>query len=191
MIVADGRKVMSAIAFEASGLRVASLHPDLDGEAASEFGQRCADYTLMITGEPPKPNGGAEFFADMPDGKTPDDMLKLGARDSTGKLVGLIDMARDYPQPGIWYLGLLLIDPALRNRGIGAALAQALQQHAAESGATRMMLSVVKENTRALKFWRAQGFEVERELPARRFGTKDHPRFELTIGLAADNVGQR
>jgi ribosomal protein S18 acetylase RimI-like enzyme len=46
-----------------------------------------------------------------------------------------------------------------------------------------MMLSVVEENTRALKFWRAQGFEVTREIRAKRFGTREHVRFELTIDL--------
>src|SRR5438105_478355 len=64
----------------------------------------------MLTGEPPSPDSSADFFAAAPDGKAPEDMLKLGVFGHAGKLIGLLDIARDHPAPGTWYLGLLLID---------------------------------------------------------------------------------
>jgi RimJ/RimL family protein N-acetyltransferase len=174
--------------FEAGGWRVEHLRQELDGAAVSDLEERCADYTFMFTGEPPERDGGAEFFAAMPEGRALDDMLKLGVRDRTGTLVGLIDVARDYPQPGTWYVGLLLMDPTIRTKGIGGAVVQALKQEAGRNGAINIKLAVVQENTRALKFWRAQGFAVERELPAKRFGTKDHVRLELTVDLPSDRI---
>jgi hypothetical protein len=59
------------MAFEVRGLRVEHLRLSLDGGAVSDLGQRCADYTLMVTGEPPKRDGGAEFFADAYLGSEP------------------------------------------------------------------------------------------------------------------------
>jgi ribosomal protein S18 acetylase RimI-like enzyme len=113
-------------------------------------------------------------------------MLKLGVRDGGGVLLGLIDVARKYPQPGVWYIGLLLIDPTMRNRGMGRDVVRALKGEAMRNGATRIMLSVVEENVRALRFWQAQGFRVVRKLPTRRFGTKDHVRWELALDLQPD-----
>jgi ribosomal protein S18 acetylase RimI-like enzyme len=174
---------VSETSFAAGGLRVERLRPERDGAAVSDLAERCADYSLMVTGEPPKRDDGAEFFADIPKGRAPDDMLKLGIRDRVGTLVGLIDVARGYPQPCTWYIGLLLMDPAIRSRGFGRVVVQALKRQAACHGATSIMLSVVKENARALKFWHAQGFRLRRELPEKRFGNKEHTLFELMADL--------
>jgi ribosomal protein S18 acetylase RimI-like enzyme len=58
-----------------------------------------------------------------------------------------------------------------------------VKAQAARNGATRLMLSVVAENERALKFWTGHGFSRTRELPAKRFGRKHHVRFELVSNL--------
>lgn len=113
---------MSATVFEAGRFRVKPLRPEADGAAVDDFAQRCADCTLMLTGEPPSQESGADFFAAAPNGKTPKDMLKLGVFGHAGKLIGLLDIARDHPAPGTWYLGLLLIDPVARGQGLGAAV---------------------------------------------------------------------
>jgi ribosomal protein S18 acetylase RimI-like enzyme len=177
---------VSETVFEVGGLRVERLRPQVDGAVVDDLGRCCADYILMATGEPPRRDEGAEFFADIPSGHALDDMLKLGVRDGGGVLLGLIDVARKYPQPGVWYIGLLLIDPTMRNRGMGRDVVRALKGEAMRNGATRIMLSVVEENVRALRFWQAQGFRVVRKLPTRRFGTKDHVRWELALDLQPD-----
>jgi ribosomal protein S18 acetylase RimI-like enzyme len=110
-------------------------------------------------------------------------MLKLGIRDCDGTLVGLIDVARRYPQPNTWYIGLLLLDPAIRNRGIGTDVVLALRRQAAFDRAARIMAAVVEENVQALRFWQARGFEVMRRFPTRRFGAKEHALLELMVEL--------
>ncbi|MBV8827024.1 MAG: GNAT family N-acetyltransferase [Bradyrhizobiaceae bacterium] len=148
-----------------------------------DLSQRCADYALMLTGQPPDRDASAAFFAAVPDGKTLADMWKLGVFDSAGKLVALADVAREHPAPGTWYIGLLLIDPTVRGRGVGAAVVRGVKQEAARNGAVRLMLSVVTENERALKFWKTQGFSVTRDLPPKRFGRKQHARVELVANV--------
>jgi len=170
---------MSDTGFAAGRFRVKPLRPETDSAAIDDFSQRCADYTLMLTGEPPNHDSGAAFFAAVPDGKTREHMLKFGVFDSAGSLVGLLDIARDHPAQGTWYIGLLLIDPNIRGQGIGAAVMRGVRAEAARGGASRLVLSVVMENERALKFWKSQGFTVARELPPKRFGRKHHARFEL------------
>ena len=165
--------------FDAGSFQVKPLRPEADSAAVDALAQRCADYTLMLTGEPPSQDGSADFFAAVPDAKAIDDMLKLGVFDPAGALVGLVDIARDHPAPGTWYLGLLLLDPAVRGQGVGAAVMRGVREQAAHSGAASLMLSVVAENKRARKFWTSQGFAVTRELPAKRFGRKHHVRLEL------------
>lgn len=174
---------MSATVFEAGRFRVKPLRPEADSTAIGAFVQRCADYTLMLTGEPPSHESSADFFAAAPDGKTPKDMLKLGVFGHAGKLIGLLDIACDHPAPGTWYIGLLLIDPTTRGQGLGAAVVRGVKEKAARARATRLMLSVVAENERALKFWLSQEFVVTGELPAKRFGRKHHARLELTANL--------
>jgi hypothetical protein len=69
---------VSETAFDAGRCRVKPLQPETDGAAIDDLVHRSADYTLMLTGEPPNRDGGADFFAAIPSGKTIDDMLKLG-----------------------------------------------------------------------------------------------------------------
>jgi ribosomal protein S18 acetylase RimI-like enzyme len=174
---------MNDTIFAAGRFRVKRLRPEADRAAVDALAQRCADYTLMLTGEPPSHEGSADFFAAIANGKTPEDMLKLGVFDPSGTLVGLLDIARDHPAPGAWYIGLLLLDPAARGQGVGAAVLRGVREEAARSGATHLMLSVVPENERAVNFWMSQGFAVTRELPAKRFGRKHHLRLELTSSV--------
>jgi ribosomal protein S18 acetylase RimI-like enzyme len=174
---------MSDTGFEAGQFRVKPLRPETDSAAVGDLTQRCADYTFMLTGEPPDHDSSAGFFAAVPNGKTHEDMLKLGVFDSAGELVGLLDIARDHPAPGTWYIGLLLIDPMVRGQGVGAEVTRSVREEAAQGGASRLMLSVATENERALRFWKAQGFAVTRELPPKRFGRKHHTRVELISNL--------
>jgi ribosomal protein S18 acetylase RimI-like enzyme len=176
---------MSDIIFTAGSFQVRRLRPDADSAAVDALAQRCADYTLMLTGEPPSHDSSVDFFAAI----ASEDMLKLGVVDPAGTLAGLVDIARDHPAPGSWYIGLLLLDPAARGRGVGAAVMHGVREEAARAGATRLMLSVVAENERALKFWASRGFIVTRELPAKRFGRKHHVRLELALNIVAE-LGQ-
>jgi RimJ/RimL family protein N-acetyltransferase len=55
----------------------------------------------------------------------------------------------------------LAVDPGLRRRGVGKALVQAAIERAKRSGARRLVLRVLAENTAARALYAACGFEVE------------------------------
>lgn len=170
--------------FQCLDYRVDRLHRRDDEAEVAALIKRCADYVLLEKGELPKAEAAAEFFDDKPAGRAAEDVFKLGLRDNIGKLMGLIDLARDYPECGTWYLGLLLLDPAIRGGGVGRALVEELAAYLASEGSTRIMLAVMEENHQALRFWQTAGFETTRELPPRRFGIKEHHLIEMARRVA-------
>ena len=67
-----------------------------------------------------------ELLTDLPPGKTLGDKFGMGVFDGADRLVGAIDVIRDYPEPREWYLGLLVLEPGQRNQGLGTKLLDAL-----------------------------------------------------------------
>jgi len=89
-------------------------------------------------------------------------------------LFGVLDAIRDYPTQDDWWLGLLLLDPAQRNQGLGRRIYQSFEHWAGQQGARRIFLGVVEENQKAYLFWQKLGFELIERRPARQFGDLTH-----------------
>lgn len=70
----------------------------------------------------------------------------------------------------MWFLGLLLLEPAHRDRGLGTGLYRAFERWAQELGAQEIRFSVVKQNTAASRFWQRMGFLQIERLPPELFG---------------------
>lgn len=134
--------------------------------------EACQDYHEMLEGAPAGPEAGESTFAALPPGKAYDDKYVIALRDGAGSLIGIIDLIRDYPEPGVWYIGLLLLHPDHRGRGLGQATVEALADWVQAQGGMALGLGVVNQNKAAVRFWRAAGFqELNRRLM--RFGSKD------------------
>jgi hypothetical protein len=82
--------------------------------------ERCSAYFELHDGAPPGPTIGEEEVVALPEGKTLGDKFLFGIRSATGELVGVLDLIRDFPAPGEWWLGLLMLDPRERSAGLGA-----------------------------------------------------------------------
>lgn len=164
--------------YEAADWRVVRLDPARDEPAVTELSLACADYALLVTGENPKQSDGADFFRDAPPGHPAESMLKLGILDRDDRMLGVIDVVRDYPEPATWYVGLLLIHPDHRRRGLGRAAMAGLEGFARDAGISRLMLSVVGANADASRFWTSLGFRETRRI-ASRIGAKDHALIEF------------
>ncbi|MFQ5495063.1 MAG: GNAT family N-acetyltransferase, partial [Phycisphaerae bacterium] len=82
-----------------------------------------------------------------------------------------------------WWLGHILVQPALRGQGVGRLLVERLVDHAyTRLGATRVILVVSPDNTRALRCYQSVGFSVvgeERHAIANRGGSVRLARLEL------------
>jgi GNAT superfamily N-acetyltransferase len=123
-----------------------------DRPAVEALIDRCEDFYVLTTGGP---GSFDELWTSLPPDRTPADKRVYG----TGEpLAGLAEVVRDWPRPGTWIIGLLLLDPAARGSGLGAAVVAELDAMAAAQGADRLRVGVVDANVRALKFWRREGF---------------------------------
>lgn len=139
-----------------------SLSPILTEEAdeLQRLFERCDEYFELQEGAPAAPDAAAHDLADLPPGKLASDKYALGLRNPAGELVGYVDLVRDYPGEGVWWLGLLLLAPELRNRGLGARIFDALADRAAREGARSIRLGVLEQNEAAARFWRRRGFQT-------------------------------
>ena len=80
------------------------------------------------------------------------------------RLIAVLQVSSEAPAPGVWHLGLLMVHPAHRGRGLARRLMAALEAWALQSGAGWLRLGVVAGNEPAERFWCGQGF---RELRTR------------------------
>jgi ribosomal protein S18 acetylase RimI-like enzyme len=136
--------------------------------------ERCADYSLLVTGSPPKPSAAVSLLTECPRGKTVNDKFVIGIFDKKQVLLGVLDAVRDYPSQADWWLGLLLLDPDQRNKGLGKRIYQAFEHWVNQQGARRIFLGVLEKNEKAYRFWMAMGFEVIEKQSKRQFGNTTH-----------------
>ena len=138
------------------GVRLDMNHqPDLQ-----EFYEQCREYFDLVTGEPPGPEEAAELLRSVPRGKSLDDKFVIGFFDAPGHMVGVLDVIRDYPGDGDWYIGQLLFGPSSRGRHLGERVHRRLEEWVRAEGGSALHLIVQQQNPGALRFWQRMGFEV-------------------------------
>lgn len=123
---------------------------------------RCSDYYELHEGWPTPSDAGEYELIPVPSGFTQEDLFVF-ALDSGDALQAIIQLLRNYPRPGTWWVGLLVVAPEMRSRGIGSALVRHAIEAAAADGATTMRLAVSVHNPRGETFWTAAGFVPEGE----------------------------
>jgi ribosomal protein S18 acetylase RimI-like enzyme len=69
----------------------------------------------------------------------------------------------------------LLLDPGMRNQGVGRNLLEAFMEYAHGNGGKAVMLGVVEDNRSAYRFWSQNGFDLVRKTEPRLFGMKNQP----------------
>lgn len=121
-----------------------------------------ADFLHLVSGLAPSAGDVDGFFKDLPPGKGYDDKFSLGiyaAEDEGGRLIGCADLVRGFPDPQTAYIGLLLLEPSARGRGLGAAAFEAIEAQASAWPGTRYLrLGVVATTPVAQVFWARMGF---------------------------------
>ena len=111
--------------------------------------------------------------------------LSFAAQD---ELVGVLDAFRDYPEPGTWYIGLLLFSPRSRGAGLGRDVTEALADMARDHGARELQLNVVEQNEAAYRFWTALGFREVRRW-RQRLGERESTFIRMRRTIARDRSG--
>lgn len=159
--------------FTLQGFHITQLHADDQAELQTLL-ENCADYSFLVTGLPPKPSAAVSLLKDCPPGKTLADKLLIGIATGNKVLVGVLDAVRDYPAQDDWWLGLLLLEPAHRKKGLGRQIYLTFEHWASQQGARRIYLGVLKDNAKAFRFWQSLGFKVVERQPARQLGNRTH-----------------
>lgn len=154
------------------------LCADRDAVRMQRLLERCSDYYELHEGWPTPPDAGE--YELVLDPKVPMgvciEVFALEAED--GSLDAAAQVMTDCPEPGMWWIGLLIVAPELRSRGIGADLVRQTLAAASERGVGTVKLAVSLKNPRGQRFWERAGFrDTERVCPVTaRSGHVDQAR---------------
>ncbi|NLZ49579.1 MAG: GNAT family N-acetyltransferase [Clostridiales bacterium] len=154
-----------------NGYKIKSLST-YDCNTVEKLCKKCSDYYILVDGVLPSIEEVGKIFTDLPPNKSYEDKFVLGIFTYNDKLVGIVDLIRDYPTAGEWMLGLMIIDSDERGNGLGTMAHKALSEWAISLGAKTFRIGVVQENYRAIKFWSGLGYikikEVDMEFKAKK-----------------------
>jgi GNAT superfamily N-acetyltransferase len=153
------------------GYSTRRLTPD-DAPILQRLLDQCTDYTEIVEGTGVSPTAAQELFQELPPGRSFSDKLVVGIFNREGEMAGVLDGVRNYPEENIWWIGLLVLAPAIRQQGTGGYFVEEFVEQVRGHGGQSVMLGVVEDNRRAYRFWSRNGFEMVRKTDPRTFGKK-------------------
>ena len=136
---------------------IRALDPVADLDAVEGLYARAADYWILADRRAPDRQKACDFFTDTPPGCDPLRSHRLGVFGDDG-LMGVAELSFGFPAAGDAYLGLQILAPEARGRGIGPALLAEVEARARAAGAGVLYLAVLAENPRGRAFWLREGF---------------------------------
>ncbi|SDU45387.1 GNAT family N-acetyltransferase [Jiangella alkaliphila] len=134
------------------------LEPD-DEPGLLELFAACDDWFEAVNGTPSGPGDVQSLFYALPEGASFEDKRLFTIRDGD-KIVGLIDAVLGFPHRTAAAVGLFLIAPSHRRRGLGVAVAKVLLAEARETGLDTVTASAHDSWPQGQEFLRALGFAV-------------------------------
>ncbi len=158
------------------------LSPE-DEVSVQNLCERCADFSMLIEGRLPEKSAGHDILFDLPPNKDLEDKYVIGVyKKESSPLIAVIDLIKDYKNPGEWTMGLMMIDPDERGQRLGRTLQEFVKTLVLEHRGKVLRIGVVEENSRAYKFWREMGYaEVDRV--SMTFGNKTHRVIVMNLPL--------
>jgi GNAT superfamily N-acetyltransferase len=163
-----------------SGYLIKPLTLDDESEIQA-FLEECVEYKRMESGELPQPDDARLFLTDLPPGKTLEDKFCLAVEKDT-RIVALIDIMKNYPVYGFWWIGLLLIHPQEQGKGLGRKISNIILSQLSREDVQEIQLGVLEENEKGYEFWQKMGFHEILRKSDRIFGQKTH-----TVIIMANN----
>jgi len=120
-----------------NGYKIAQLSKQ-NYDIVEELCNKCSDYFILSGGALPTKDDVSALFTDLPPNKSLEDKFLLGIY-RYNNLIGIIDIVRDYPIISEWTIGLLLLEPKERGRGLGTVIHEALVKWAKSLGAKNLV----------------------------------------------------
>ncbi|MCP3141392.1 GNAT family N-acetyltransferase [Pyxidicoccus xibeiensis] len=122
---------------------------------------RGEDFYQRCYGRPAREDEARQIPLERPPGVGPERGHLVALRDARGHLVGILEGISDFPNPGEWYLGLMLLAPEVRGQRRGEAVIRGYEDWLRREGARLLRLGVAEPNPDALRFWTRVGFREE------------------------------
>ena len=146
-----------------------------DAKHLQKLFESCSDFFLLTDGVLPTSSSAIDEFSDVPTGKALDDLHIFGLIDGdTDALIGSIIAIRQYPNAETWWIGLMLLAPEYRGKGLGTAFYRAFERWVVGQGGACISLCAIAPNYTGIKFWQHMGFELVRTIPSRPYGLRSH-----------------
>jgi len=130
---------------------VARLDRETHAAQLQSLYDRCSDYVEIAFGQSVHPTAAEEDFVFARN-------MIFGIYSRDGRLIGVLEMLRDYPKRDEWWIGLLMLDPAARGQGFGARICRTTFDWIAHEGGRAVWIGVLKGSERAYEFWKKIGF---------------------------------
>ncbi|MEU0405302.1 GNAT family N-acetyltransferase [Streptomyces sp. NPDC006197] len=140
-------------------LRVRDLEPDDEPDVLGLF-EASEDWFSHAFGQPAMPGDVQSLYYSLPEGVEFEDKAML-VIEAEGRIIGLIDAVREYPERGTCSVGMFLIRPDCRRFGLGRAVASELVGSLVADGCTEVIALVAEGWQPGLKFLDALGFVSE------------------------------
>jgi GNAT superfamily N-acetyltransferase len=143
------------------------------------FFETAADYVTLESGAAPTQKTVEDFFLERPPHLDADATWHFGAFDG-GVLCGVIGTLMGFPDPDDAYIGLLVLSPSVRGRGIGPRLLNEATATVRAQGAIRQLVAVLEANPKGRAFWSREGFVLERTFAPSAY---NHTRHRMTRSI--------
>jgi len=148
--------------------------------------EKCVDYLSFQDEGPVQQNAATELLESVPEGVRPSNKSVIGIfQADTKTLIGVIDLIEHYQEIGTATLGLMLLEPESRKRGIGRLAYQQLEVLLLERGISKIRLAVLFGNENGLSFWKSLGFKETGEIKPYRSN-----RFQVLEKHCCENSGK-
>lgn len=144
-----------------NGYYFSILTKENDVEMAQKLCEKSSDYFELAEGKPTSSTAGQELFTDLPPGKVREDKMILGIFNQNHDLIGIVDIVKNYPTRQVWFIGLMLLEPGQRNKGLGKEVFKRLSRWTYSKGVKLLKLAVLEENQRGYIFWQSLGFQTQ------------------------------
>lgn len=134
------------------------IEPD-DEPGILELFAACDDWFEAVTGGPSGHGDVQGLFYSLPEGRSFEDKRLFTIRDGD-KIVGLVDAVLGHPHRNAVAVGLFLVAPSHRGRGLGTAVANVLITEARAAGLTEITASAHDAWPPGQALLRSLGFTV-------------------------------
>ena len=124
--------------------------------------EECSSYFLLQEGEFPTPETLRNILEEVPEGWSEKDkaVFKIVGDE---RVVGLVDILKNYPDNETWMIGLLLVTPEYRGCGVGGRVHEEIKSMAVNNKIKKLRIGVLEENFRGRQFWRGLGYKLLKE----------------------------